>query len=53
MPTFSFIGYTLAELFEKPDNQDSKFINKQVQLVIHQMMCLKRVEKKKLLCHNK
>ena len=33
---------------------DNKFINKRVRLFIHQTMCLKCVEKKKLLgCHNK
>ena len=33
---------------------DNKLINKRVPLFIHQTMCLKRVEKKKLLgCHNK
>ena len=52
MPIFSSIGYTLAELFRKPDIDD-KFINKRVQLFIHQTMCLK-IEKKKLLGrHNK
>ena len=38
MPIFSFIGYTLAELFRKP-TIDGKFINKRVRLFIHQTMC--------------
>ena len=53
MPIFSFIGYTLTELFRKPDNL--RQIYKQTSLTfIHQTMYLKRVEKKKILRrHNK
>ena len=53
MPIFSFIGHNLTELFRKPEIDD-KLINKRVRLFIHQTICLKRVEKKKLLGrHNK
>ena len=53
MPIFSFIGYNLTELFRKPEIDD-KLINKRVRLFIHQTICLKRAEKKKLLGrHNK
>ena len=48
MPIFSFIGYTLTELFRKPEI-DHKFINKRVRLFIHQTMSLKSGEKKKIL----
>ena len=48
MTIFNSIGYTLTELFRKPDN-DNKLINKPVPPFIHQRMFLKRVEKKKLL----
>ena len=37
MPIFSFIGYTLTELFRKL-KIDDKFINKRVRLFIHQTM---------------
>ena len=37
MPSFSFIGYTLPELFRKPDNW-RQIINKRVRLFIHQTM---------------
>ena len=43
MPVFSFIGYTLTELFRKPDNW-RQIIKKRVRLFIHQTMC--REEKK-------
>ena len=44
----SFIGYTLTELFRKPDN--SRQIYKQTNSTFYTSnMCLKRVEKKKLL----
>ena len=52
MSIFSLIGYTLAELFRKPDNW-RQMINKRVRLFIHQTMCLKRVGKKKLLGRHK
>ena len=45
MSIFSFIGYTLTENL----TIDDKFKNKRVRLFIHQMTCLKLVEKKKLL----
>ena len=38
MPIFSFIGYTLTELFRKLTIND-KFINKRVLLYMHQKMC--------------
>ena len=48
MPIFSFIGYTLTELFGRPDNW--RQIYKQKTLTyIYQTICLKRAEKKKLL----
>ena len=53
MPIFSFLGYTLTQKFKKL-TIDDKFINKRVRLFIHQTMCLKRVQEKKLLVpHNK
>ena len=53
MPFFSFLGYTLMELFRKP-TIDDKLINKRVRLFINQMIYLRRVEKKKILTrHNK
>ena len=53
MPRFSFIGYTLTELFRKPDKW--RQIYKQTTSTFYTSnMCLKRVEKKKLLGrHNK
>ena len=53
MPIFSFIGYTLMELFRKRDN--SRQIYKQTSSNFYTSdVCLKRVEKKKLLGrHNK
>ena len=53
MPIFSFIPYTLTELFRKPNNL--RQIYKQASLTFYTSnMCLKRVEKKKLLGrHNK
>ena len=54
MPIFSLIGYNLPDSFYKNLTIDKKFINKQVSLLIHQTMCLKRSENKKLLGrHNK
>ena len=44
MPIFIFIGLSYLEDLKI----DDKFINKRVQLFIHQTMCLKRVENKKL-----
>ena len=52
MTIFSFIGYTLTEFF-KNLTIDDKFINKRVQIFMHQTMCLKRVEEKKLLGRHK
>ena len=53
MPVFSFTGYTLTELFRKPDNW--RQIYKQTSSAFYTSnMCLKRIEKKKLLGrHNK
>ena len=53
MSIFSFTGYTLTELFKKPDNWQQ--IYKQMSSTFYTSnMCLKCVEKKKLLgCHNK
>ena len=48
MPSFSFIGYTLMELFRNLIIED-KFTNKQVRLFIHQMMC----RKKQIIRHRK
>ena len=42
---------TLTELFRKLNN-DASFINKRVQLFIHETMSLKWVEKKKILGHH-
>ena len=52
MPIFSFIGYTLTELFRKL-TIDDRFINKRLRLFIYQTMYLKRVEKKLLGRHSK
>ena len=38
MQRFSFIGYTLTELFRNL-TIDDKFINKRVRLFIHETMC--------------
>ena len=53
MPVFSFTGYTSTELFRKPDKW--RQIYKQTTSTFYTSnMCLKRVEKKKLLGrHNK
>ena len=48
MPILSFIGYTLTELFRKPNN--GRQIYKQTSSTFYtSSMCLKRVEKKKIL----
>ena len=48
MLTFSFTGYTLTELFRKSDNW--RQIYKQTSSTFYASdMCLKRVEKKKIL----
>ena len=52
MPIFSFIGYTLTELFRKR-TIDDRFISKRLRLFIYQTMYLKRVEKKLLGRHSK
>ena len=42
----ALIGFTMTEFLENLTTDD-KFINKRVRPLIHQTMCLKRVEKKK------
>ena len=50
MPVFSFTGYTLTELFRKPDNWQQIY-KKTTSTFYTSNMCLKRVEKKKLVGH--